>query len=620
MLPSSFLPSVLFQVLLLWTSRQRRVLGQVTRPAAAVTKINTMRPANVRRSCARRNCSAPDGAALRLSVGLRARATVLAVLLAVTECADLVAVAPGDGVYPEYKCPLDTLNLNLECNVREAILYLDPARSPDPSYNNIRLKTHDSDNPDFIYYWDQTRAVYVDYHVRISTGYPDFQYALIEGYDGPEHVEDEEAYYDAGFILVGEGGSVYIECVKFQHFNRLVLPALSIHSYPHLDTTISHGGVLSAHGGYLHLLACQFYNNSAKQGGAVYVTGGNKTNATVVQIASASIFTSNYAQYSGGAIYVEASTPVVVDIGTDRASSFYCSDYYNLYEPTTAGITLIEKDADCGVRFAGNRAGYYGGAVSIASDLPPTLDYTHEVTVHEYCEFAANEAGSDGGGLYMYFTPGVDIKRSVTFSSNEANAGGGLYGSRMLTFVLGEQCVFDNNYADDCGGGMYLNIAGCANPCQPGADDDSIRFTGNSAGNTQGTTASLRTASCPLCCVIMHLILSGANCASYSSANASTQGDCPVATVVDDNSFGTKNCSFVIGKNCTPTDSTVDTSYFPIDEQAAGLFTLDFQVNYNRFTVDETLEVFLWTCESTEAYGGLSSYVPISRPCCARGS
>lgn len=101
-------------------------------------------------------------------------------------------------------------------------------------------------------------------------------------------------------------------------------------------------------------------------------------------------------------------------------------------------------------------------------------------------------------------------------------------------------------------------------------------------------------------------------CICLRYRNATTKGDCPVATVVDDNSFGTKNCSFVIGKNCTPTDPTVDTSYFPIDEQEADLFTLDFQVNYNRFSVEETLEVFLWTCESTEAYGGLSSYVLIS--------
>jgi predicted outer membrane repeat protein len=437
--------------------------------------------------------------------------------------ADVVAVARGDGEFPLYKCPLDTLNLALECNIREAIKYLNPANSPDESYTNIRLKTHDSDRPDFVYYWDQTRAVYVDYSLRIGTrGAPDYQYAIIEGYDGPEHVEDEQAYYDAGFILVGDGGEVYLECIKFQHFNRLVLPPLSIHSYPTLDTTISHGGVLAARGGYLDILACQFYNNSAKQGGALYVAGTGDLVATV-RVASATSFTSNYAQYSGGAMYIEASTPVVVDVGTERDNTFRCEDYYNLYEPTTAGITLIESDVDCGVRFANNAAGYYGGAVSAASESPPTLDYTQDVTFHEYCSFVSNSAGTDGGGLYMYYTPGVELKEYLAFSNNEATFGGGLYGSRMLTFVMTGSSSFSNNYASDCGGGMYINIAGCNNPCQPGNTDKSMRFSGNTAGNSQGT--------------------------------------CPAATVLDDNSFGTKNCTYVTGTNCTPTSDSVDTSY-----------------------------------------------------------
>ena len=442
--------------------------------------------------------------------GLRVLLLWVFSLTQVAECSDLTAVAAGDGEYPDYTCPLDPLHIEIECNIREAIKYLDPANDANEGYTNVRLKVHDSQSPDFVYQWDQTRALVVTYELRINTGYSSDRYALIEGYDGPEHTEDENAYHDAGFILVAEGGEVYIECVRFQHFNRLVLPALAIHSYPELESTISHGGVLSARdGGYLYVVACQFYNNSAKQGGAVYVAGAENA-TTTVEIASGTLFLSNHAEYSGGAMYVEASLPAVVDIGTDRASTFVCSDYYDLYEPTTNGLTLIEKDSDCGVRFAGNSAGYYGGGLAVASEVPPTLDYVNDVEIHEYCEFSANTAGIDGGGMYMYYTPGVDIKGSVSFISNEvrvsrdidraacfvltsndtamqANYGGGIYGSRMLTFVLGESCVFDGNFADECGGGMYLNIAGCANPCQPGTDDSTIRFSGNTAGNSQGS-------------------------------------------------------------------------------------------------------------------------------------
>ena len=109
-----------------------------------------------------------------------------------SEGADLVAVAAGDGYFPLYRCPLDTLNIELECNLREAIVYLNPENGPDPGYTNIRLKTHDSNGarqPDFIYMWDQTRAMVIDFDLTINTGYPSDRYALIEGYDGPDHVE-----------------------------------------------------------------------------------------------------------------------------------------------------------------------------------------------------------------------------------------------------------------------------------------------------------------------------------------------------------------------------------------------------------------------------------------------
>lgn len=151
--------------------------------------------------------------------------------------------------------------------------------------------------------------------------------------------------------------------------------------------------------------------------------------------------------------------------------------------------------------------------MSIASETPPSYEIGNVVNIHEYCEFVSNVAGIDGGGMYMYYTPAVDIKGIVTFSSNnvrnylflcirfcyehycrhltishflQAEYGGALYGSRMLTFELGGSCVFESNTADECGGAMYLNIGGCSNPCIIGQSDSSIRFSGNSAGTTQG--------------------------------------------------------------------------------------------------------------------------------------
>ena len=38
--------------------------------------------------------------------------------------------------------------------------------------------------------------------------------------------------------------------------------------------------------------------------------------------------------------------------------------------------------------------------------------------------------------------------------------------------------------------------------------------------------------------------------------------------LVDDNSFGANNCTYVYGYECVPTNDEVDTSYFPIEQQA----------------------------------------------------
>ena len=146
---------------LVWFSFVWRHIFEMLTALESSTATNRMRMTKRRRSF--NNCNNTKCTTTRrmlIEVGLRLFLVSL-VGVAVVEGADLVAVAPGDGVFPDYKCPLDTLNLQLECNIREAILYLNPANDPDESYNNIRLKTHDSDVPDFVYYWDQTRAVYV---------------------------------------------------------------------------------------------------------------------------------------------------------------------------------------------------------------------------------------------------------------------------------------------------------------------------------------------------------------------------------------------------------------------------------------------------------------------------
>ena len=58
-------------------------------------------------------------------------------------------------------------------------------------------------------------------------------------------------------------------------------------------------------------------------------------------------------------------------------------------------------------------------AVAIASALPPLVTTANNVDINDYCEFASNTAGIDGGAIYMYYTPSVDITSRVSFSQNE---------------------------------------------------------------------------------------------------------------------------------------------------------------------------------------------------------
>lgn len=89
------------------------------------------------------------------------------------------------------------------------------------------------------------------------------------------------------------------------------------------------------------MVACTFYNNSARQGGAIYIVGTNESKASA-QIGSGSVFLENYATNSGGAIYIESVYEANIDIGNPRDDSFVCSDYYDVYDTTTNPAGFVQ--------------------------------------------------------------------------------------------------------------------------------------------------------------------------------------------------------------------------------------------------------------------------------------
>jgi hypothetical protein len=64
---------------------------------------------------------------------------------------------------------------------------------------------------------------------------------------------------------------------------------------------------------------------------------------------------------------------------------------------------------------------FFLAALAVAGQIPPDIDVENVVNIHEYCDFSGNEAGTDGGGLYIYYSQAVDIKGTVTFDSNSVS-------------------------------------------------------------------------------------------------------------------------------------------------------------------------------------------------------
>lgn len=154
----------------------------------------------------------------------------------------------------------------------------------------------------------------------------------------------------------------------------------------------------------IRIVDCQFYNNSALVGGAIFNSGVN------VEIENCVFSDNTNAQGAteGGAIF-------------------------NLFSTVTL--------ADCG--FHNHRAGYFnGGAIyNNASAMKMTR-----------CDFT-NNWGNQGGAIYNTFSPDVSIVNSRFFGQN-GSIGGAICNDNDSTNVLVSNCTFYNNIASN-GAAVY---------------------------------------------------------------------------------------------------------------------------------------------------------------------
>jgi predicted outer membrane repeat protein len=241
-------------------------------------------------------------------------------------------------------------------------------------------------------------------------------------------------------------------------------------TYANVDST-TYGAVVDY--GNLTVVDCKFVNNSAKEGGAIYVKAAS---LTVV----GSNFTDNNATTYGGAIRATQHTSLTIsdsvfvnngairDGGAISANSG--KDLVISGSNFTDNVAYVNGDSAFGTPYGGGAVYYYGsGNVSVSDSrfvdnvansnkgLYPGAGALYLMSAKKLevidCEFDGNNA-SRGGAIYYKANNGQLFVSGSNFTSNNGTLGGAIY-TYLITNVTIDNSRFEDNSAVD-GGAMYL--------------------------------------------------------------------------------------------------------------------------------------------------------------------
>lgn len=488
------------------------------------------------------------------------------------DAGSLIAVVYNDG--DNYLCPHSPYQPSMFCNLRRAIQYMIgapewikytkkvlglngpicPEECPSKFYTEIKLSLA---RP---YLWNYARPIRVmNKIVRIQAKRTPEELdvtnvrAVIEGYEVKSDYKDYD-YIDAGFLFVGADGLVELTMIEFRNFHRLSVPALYLNFYVFPHTSVTRGGVLQLNGGKLSLKYCNFRNNTANYGGAVHIDT-NPTIKSDLQVSSGCTFEDNHATQNGGAINADSEYMVSIRIGTKRPGGWTCPDPAKKVL-TDDGILTINKLLDCGAVFIHNTARYHGGAVSFWNTHPVGRTRDTKLDVEAYCSFSNNEAGVDGGSIYLHHANVIDIGPRIKFKANTAEFGAAIYMHTLGDVQFLPELDFEQNTAKECGGTIYFNKAGAEFSISPGV-------------NLQGFSLTAQQLAKKIEILPKNPSNNAGN--KYKGGN---HGGCPGAFFFDDGSFGVPNCTE--GLNCSVWG--YDATGFP---QKATLGIVDFKKSYN---------------------------------------
>ena len=193
------------------------------------------------------------------------------------------------------------------------------------------------------------------------------------------------------------------------------------------------------------------------RGGAIFV--GNRGHASW---GGETVFNNNSAGDSGGGVFVARAATLEwsgeTNFTSNRAGSFGgavgSEDLDRSITSNTDSVTSADEQSSLHISgktyFINNNSSGNGGGMVLLGSLNLTFSITDVV-------FRGNFAAESGGGIFISGTDDGPEISGVSFTSNFAKAGGGMYATASGTNVV--RCTFADNSAEETGGAIH-SVAG----------------------------------------------------------------------------------------------------------------------------------------------------------------
>ncbi|MDR3048763.1 MAG: hypothetical protein LBV16_02835, partial [Elusimicrobiota bacterium] len=221
---------------------------------------------------------------------------------------------------------------------------------------------------------------------------------------------------------------------------------------------------------YANVTAGFSYNRAQNgSGGAIYKNGGSRNEFRFDGNTSSFAFSNNFAQVSGGAIYITGegfeanSTKMFFDKNTANSSAggaiyggnniFTDSTVYFTANSGTNGGAIsnsVNAFTYSTVWFENNRA---------LSNAGGAIGYGGATFTNSSVTFKNNIAAQNGGAIGGQNSADIEFRGStVTFVGNSGSGGGALHLNNIKISFLASKASFANNYAPGAGGVFWVGV------------------------------------------------------------------------------------------------------------------------------------------------------------------